>query len=574
MRCGRRRRNADHIHSWEQHVTFIEFTQLREAAGPEVARGRHHAVPTQRIRPNLRTADHPTLPRIPAQSLRPAANTGPATPTRVDPSAVDAPLARAAAAVPAGDTVAGDWRVRFTQAAIGVDLLAAGLAIVPTALAHSGGSRAGEFSPAWFAMPLLWVTIVASHRTYERRFVGVGTDEFVRILRAGLTLLAVIAIAAYVVGTDPTPGDLMVAVPTTVALDLLGRCALRAWLHRQRAQGRCVQRTLLVGSAGSIPAAVTWLSADRTHGMAVVGGWATDPAPPVAGSDTDADEENSFSDAELAGLVDAVREYGAELVAALPSARLSGTALRRLAWSLEPTAAELVVSPGLIEVVGARLSVRPVANSPMLHVSQAKLSGPARVTKATFDRAGATIGLILITPVLIGIAVWIWAGDRRSPIFRQTRVGRGGREFTLYKFRTMVPDAEHIKVDLADQNETDGLLFKMRSDPRVTAAGRCLRRYSLDELPQLINVMAGQMSLVGPRPPLPEEVQEYADDMRRRLLVRPGLTGLWQVSGRSDLSWAESVRLDLRYVENWSLGFDLLILWRTARAVIGRSGAY
>jgi lipopolysaccharide/colanic/teichoic acid biosynthesis glycosyltransferase len=191
-----------------------------------------------------------------------------------------------------------------------------------------------------------------------------------------------------------------------------------------------------------------------------------------------------------------------------------------------------------------------------------------------FDRSAAFFGLLLISPMLVLIALRIWAHDRHNPFFRQNRVGLNGREFGMWKFRTMVVNAEALKGGLAAQNQASGPLFKMAHDPRITPIGRKLRRYSLDELPQLFNVMLGQMSLVGPRPPLADEVRAYGNDMRRRLLVKPGMTGLWQVSGRSDLSWVEAELLDLRYVENWSLGHDFQILWRTIRAVTKGSGAY
>jgi exopolysaccharide biosynthesis polyprenyl glycosylphosphotransferase len=213
-----------------------------------------------------------------------------------------------------------------------------------------------------------------------------------------------------------------------------------------------------------------------------------------------------------------------------------------------------------------------VTGLPLLHVEQPRFSGGRRIVKATFDRVVALTAIVLLAPVLIGIALAIRITTRGPALFRQQRIGRDGTPFTMYKFRSMVIDAE----DLRDQldSERDGPMFKVRADPRVTGVGRWLRRYSLDELPQLFNVLNGSMSLVGPRPPLPGEVATYDGDVHRRLLVRPGVTGLWQVSGRADLSWDESVRLDLRYVDNWSLAADLLILWKTGRAVLQGSGAY
>ena len=233
-----------------------------------------------------------------------------------------------------------------------------------------------------------------------------------------------------------------------------------------------------------------------------------------------------------------------------------------------------MVAPSLVEVAGPRLSIRPVSGLPLLQVEQPQFTGARRFVKATFDRALSSLALILLSPLLLAIGVAVRLTSSGPALFRQERVGRNGRTFTMVKFRTMVVDAEAQRGELLSQSDRDGLMFKMRSDPRITKVGALLRRYSLDELPQLINVVRGDMSLVGPRPPLPAEVAEYPADVRRRLLVHPGLTGLWQVSGRADLPWEESVRLDLRYVDNWSLAADLLILWKTARAVLSGSGAY
>jgi exopolysaccharide biosynthesis polyprenyl glycosylphosphotransferase len=228
-----------------------------------------------------------------------------------------------------------------------------------------------------------------------------------------------------------------------------------------------------------------------------------------------------------------------------------------------------------MEVAGPRLHIRPFTGLPLLHVEEPEFSGARRVVKGAVDKTIAAFALVMFAPLLFAIGLAIRVTSSGPAIFRQTRIGKDGREFTMFKFRTMVNDAEARRAELVGQNErAEGLLFKIKQDPRVTPVGRVLRKLSLDELPQLMNVLGGSMSLVGPRPPLPEEVALYEDDVRRRLLVKPGLTGLWQISGRSDLTWDESVRLDLRYVENWSLTLDLMILWKTAFAVVRSAGAY
>ncbi len=273
-------------------------------------------------------------------------------------------------------------------------------------------------------------------------------------------------------------------------------------------------------------------------------------------------------------VVDVLRRERADTVAVGAWSSYSQVDLRRLGWQLEGTGADLLVAPSLTDVAGPRISFRPVSGLSLIHVEQPQFRGVRRVMKGLFDRSVA-LGLLVVAAVpMLAIAAIVRATSTGLALFRQTRVGLDGRHFTMLKFRSMRVTAEEELQGLLDRNEKDGVLFKMRDDPRVTPIGTWLRRFSLDELPQLVNVLRGDMSLVGPRPPLPREVEQYGDDVRRRLLVKPGITGLWQVKGRSDLSWEESVRLDLYYVENWSPALDAQILWRTASAVLASRGAY
>jgi exopolysaccharide biosynthesis polyprenyl glycosylphosphotransferase len=273
-------------------------------------------------------------------------------------------------------------------------------------------------------------------------------------------------------------------------------------------------------------------------------------------------------------IIDALRTTGADTVAVGAWSDLTQAGLRRLSWELEGSGVDLVVAPALTDVAGPRIHIRPVSGLPLLHVEEPEFSGVRRLLKGSVDRGGAIAALVVLLPLFLALAVWVRLSSRGPALFRQERIGTDGKPFTMYKFRSMYVDAEQRLADLRALNEGDGVLFKMKDDPRITPAGKWLRRFSLDELPQLINVAIGTMSLVGPRPPLQSEVSQYENDVRRRLLVKPGLTGLWQISGRSDLSWEESVRLDLHYVENWSLALDLVILWKTAFAVLSRKGAY
>jgi exopolysaccharide biosynthesis polyprenyl glycosylphosphotransferase len=248
--------------------------------------------------------------------------------------------------------------------------------------------------------------------------------------------------------------------------------------------------------------------------------------------------------------------------------------LKRLGWDLEGAGVDLIVAPALTDVAGPRVHIRPVSGLQLLYVEQPEFTGPTWAMKEAFDRALAALALLVLSPLLVLIAASIRLTSTGPVIFRQVRVGRNGEVFTVYKFRTMVVGAETHLEALWEISEGNGVLFKLKDDPRVTRVGRFLRRLSLDELPQLWNVLVGSMSVVGPRPALPNEAERYGRSTARRLLVKPGITGLWQVSGRSDLSWEDSVRLDLYYVENWSFAGDVQILWKTLSAVVRGQGAY
>jgi exopolysaccharide biosynthesis polyprenyl glycosylphosphotransferase len=324
-----------------------------------------------------------------------------------------------------------------------------------------------------------------------------------------------------------------------------------------------------VGHRNAVAALDEQIEREAYHGLRVIGCCLPD------GRDTVGDAFQGLP--VLGGLdevADAVRQYEVDTVAVLPCPELDGPALRRLGWALEDTEAELLLAPAVTEIVGSRVRIRPVSGLPLLHMERPELRGVRRLTKNLFDGSAALAGLLVLAPALLGIAALVKLTSRGPVFYRQERVGRDGRVFSMLKFRSMVVGADRLVEDLAADSDGNGVLFKRRADPRVTPVGRVLRRYSLDELPQLVNVLRGEMSLVGPRPPLQREVEQYGFDMHRRFLVKPGLTGLWQVSGRSDLSWDDSVRIDVRYVENWSLTFDFMILWKTVGAVVRGSGAY
>jgi exopolysaccharide biosynthesis polyprenyl glycosylphosphotransferase len=417
------------------------------------------------------------------------------------------------------------------------------------------------------ALPVLWLGSVALAGGYDVRFIGTGSDEFRKVLNAGVGLTAAVAIFSYVVNVELSRAYLLIALPSVTMLDLFARYAMRKRLHKRRTAGQCMSSVVAVGHEPAVAGLITELRRDRYHGLMVVGACVAQPS-----------ECDEVAGVPVYGGLDdvsaAVRDFGADTVAVLACPEMDGIRLRGLAWELEKTGTDLCVSPALLDVAGPRTTIRPTAGLTLLHVDHPQLAGLRLLVKDLFDRCIAAAALILLFPVMILLSVMIRLSDRGPALFKQVRVGKNGHAFRIYKFRTMVVDAEERRDQLLGSNDTDGVLFKLRKDPRVTPIGVHLRRWSLDELPQLFNILLGHMSLVGPRPALPDEAARYADHVRRRLVVKPGLTGLWQVNGRSDLSWDESIRLDLRYVENWSFALDLQIMWKTFSALLRRSGAY
>lgn len=461
------------------------------------------------------------------------------------------------------------WTKRYLRKAAIADAccgLAAGLLAFEV---RFGGDTTGAAAYFWLALllPVLWLGTLVLAGAYDARFIGVGTDEFRRVVNAGIFLTAAVAIIAYASKTEVARGYVVVSLPSMTAFDLLARYVLRKRLHRMRELGSCMRRVVVVGHPDVIGDLAKVLRRDTYHGLYVV-------AACVLGPDCPKMIDGIPAVGGLGNVMTVVQRMGADTVAVLACPEMSGARLRDLAWALEKSGTDLCVAPALLDVAGPRTTIRPTAGLPLLHMDHPEFSGVPRLIKSAFDRALAICALTLLLPFLIAIAVAIRLDDGGPAFFRQVRVGKDGQPFTLYKFRTMVVGADLLRADLIALNDSDGLLFKMRKDPRITPVGGSLRRHSLDELPQLINVLRGDMSLVGPRPALPGEAEAYGNHVRRRLAVKPGITGLWQVNGRSDLPWDEAVRLDVRYVENWSFVLDLQILWKTWSAVTNSKGAY
>jgi exopolysaccharide biosynthesis polyprenyl glycosylphosphotransferase len=459
------------------------------------------------------------------------------------------------------------WERYYLRRAALADFACAIIGVFAAAQLRFGNDVTGTYIALSLALPMLWICALWMTGGYDVRFIGTGSDEYRKVLNAGVGLTAAIALFSYAINLELSRGYVLIALPTTTLLDLVTRFTIRKQLHRQRDAGRCLLSVVAVGHVVAVGDLVKELGRDRYHGLTVVGACVAHPSEcdevvgvPVYGG--------------LDDVAAAVRAFGADTVAVLACPEMDGIKLRSLAWELEKTDTDLCVSPALLDVAGPRTTIRPTAGLTLLHVDHPQLSGLPLLLKDLLDRCVAAVVLILLAPLMVALGLAIRLSDGGPALFKQIRVGKDGRVFSIYKFRTMVVDAEQCKAQLLANSDTDGILFKLRRDPRVTAMGARLRRWSIDELPQLVNVFLGDMSLVGPRPAVPDEVAHYPEHVHRRLVVKPGLTGLWQVNGRSDLSWDESVRLDLRYVENWSFALDLQILWKTASALWHGSGAY
>jgi exopolysaccharide biosynthesis polyprenyl glycosylphosphotransferase len=413
---------------------------------------------------------------------------------------------------------------------------------------------------------LTWLALLALQGAYSVQSLGAGTAEYRAVAMASVMAAGLVGLGCYMFKIPLSRGFLLLTFLVGLPLLLLAHFVVRRFMHRMRARGRLVHRVVAVGGASGISEVVSVLEREKYLGYQVIGA--------CAPRNVDAEEVP----VPLFGGPGDIRriciEEGADTVLVARGGYNTAGELRRIAWALEGAGVELVVVPSLTDVAGPRIRMRPVAGLPLIHLQEPQAGEAGGLGKRTFDIAVASVVLLLLSPVMLVLALLVKRGDGGPVLFRQPRVGRAGETFDMLKFRTMVVDAEARKAELVAYNEGAGVLFKMREDPRITPIGRVLRRYSLDELPQLLNVLKGDMSLVGPRPPLQDEVDRYHDDMRRRLLVRPGITGLWQVSGRSELSWDESVRLDLYYVDNWSMLSDVVIMAKTVRAVVGSSGAY
>ncbi|MFD8734482.1 sugar transferase [Streptomyces sp. NPDC059618] len=482
------------------------------------------------------------------------------------------PSARGRLADGAINEPATDWEQRYRRTVITSDMVAT--AFVVASIGNFFGARdAANWHEKWgilaFGTELLVLGALAVSRSWAPAVLGQGAEEFRRLGRSLFAATVVLALGGIALTSRNIKLWIFVAIPAIAIVTMTTRYLLRLWLHKQRKQGRCLRPVLAAGSPATVRDLVT-----RTRKFPHLG-WRVEAVCTTDGHGLDGDQLDGVPVVgRLSDVAGHVHRDGYRVVAVTPDPHWSPDKLQRLAWNLEGSDAEMVVAPVLMEVAGPRLHVDAVLGIPLLRVSMPAFTGGRRAVKVVVDRLGAAVLLLLFAPLMVFVGLLVLMDSRGGAFYRQRRVGKNGREFTILKFRTMVSGAHKARAELAELDEGAGLLFKVRHDPRVTRVGAVLRRYSIDELPQLFNVLTGSMSLVGPRPPLPEESAAYGPDIRRRLLVKPGLTGLWQISGRSDLSWEEAVRLDLRYVEDWSLALDTVILWKTLRAVLYGQGAY
>lgn len=427
--------------------------------------------------------------------------------------------------------------------------------------------------PYWFvslAIAGLWLVMLAWTRSREARILGHGPQEFQRVVSASWYTFAFVAIVGFLTQWQISRGYLLFALPLgTIAL-LVYRAAWRAWIHAQRDAGQLQAQVLVVGPWRTSEEMIRRLRSSRRAGLNVIGLC----LPPTSSGELSED----LQDVPVLGVInDSVaiaQRIGAEYLLLTGNDDLSLSESRHLGWELEGTGIGLIVAPAIMDIAGPRVVMSPVEGLPLLHVDPPTFSGRKYYLKAVSDKVLASIFLFVAAIPMLVIAFAVKISSHGAVLFRQTRVGLDLRPFNMLKFRSMYVDAEQRLDELRASSDGNDVLFKLKDDPRVTSVGRVIRRFSLDELPQLFNVLKGDMSLVGPRPPLPSEVKLWEDDVARRQLVKPGITGLWQVSGRSDLTWDESVRLDLYYTENWSLGGDLLIVLRTVFAIFSARGAY
>lgn len=456
------------------------------------------------------------------------------------------------------------WQRRYARLVLAIDTIVVVVAVFGSQLFWLGphsvdvASSPLDYTTLSLVLSVAWLAALTVWGTRHPRVIGYGVTEYRVTLAASFQLFGALAIVAYLAGADVSRGYFLLSLPIGTTALLTGRAVCRLWLRNRRRHGVMNARVILVGAADENARVAAELARQPGAGLQVVG------IHELAG-----DAATAWDDAQAASLRRLLTDLRADSVLISGGAQLEARDIRRIGWSLDPGQQHLIVALNLTDVAGPRLHTRPVAGLPLVHIETPQFSATQRLLKRAFDIVGAATLLLALSPVFLVLALLVRASGPGPVFYRQERVGQGGTHFGMMKFRSMIDGADAtLQALLAEQGREGTPLFKVVDDPRITPIGRWLRKYSLDELPQLLNVLAGQMSLVGPRPQRDAEVEFYDDDAHRRLMVRPGMSGLWQVSGRSALAWDDAIRLDLFYVENWSLVGDLTILARTFKAVL------
>ena len=494
-------------------------------------------------------------------------------------AAPPAPSGLSAGATVRRRVLGAPWEQGLPRLVLLVDVLAVVLATFLSAELRFGaaglepipGLDAVNYGIISVVLSVLWVLTLGVEGARDIRILSVGAEEYKRVLRATLHLFGVVAIVAFASGLEVARGYIALALPLGVLLLLIGRFVVRGWVARRRQAGAFRRRLLLVGGPRAVQHVFDALDSEAGAGYAPVAALLPGYKPRAAGWLPVPVRTDVEGVAEVVAQVEALEVDAVVITSGHP---FVPSDVRQLGWELQERGVSLIMAPALLDVAGPRLHTQPLAGLPLIHLSTPRLAPGKAFTKRAFDLVAACLGLVVISPLLLAVAIAVKATDGGPVLFRQERIGLGGVPFTMLKFRSMVADAEEVKAQLESDSGEGNVLFKMKEDPRITKVGKVIRRTSIDELPQLVNVLKGDMSLVGPRPHLAHEVEQYEEHVHRRFLVQPGITGLWQVSGRSDLPWEEAVRLDLYYVENWSILGDLVILGRTVKAVIAADGAY
>jgi exopolysaccharide biosynthesis polyprenyl glycosylphosphotransferase len=468
------------------------------------------------------------------------------------------------------------WQRAYARWLVGTDLTAVLLALGLAQIIRFGDWSGTVYLDVSAGIAIAWMTALWINRSRSERVIGAGAEEYRRVWQGTFSVFGGVAIFCLLFKVQIARGYLLVALPIGLMFLIAFRWIARRLIARARVQqGLFITRVLAVGNIAAVRDLATALAREPWSGFEVVGAF----IPGSGGQrmikvDGVAEVATFGSESSVIG---AVAATNCQAVAVTTTEQLDARWIRDLSWELERVDIDLLVSPGVVDIAGPRLHMRPVATGmPLVHVEKPRYHGAKRFQKRLFDIVFSSLILLIGSPLLLAIALAVKLTSEGPVFYRQQRIGLDGEPFMMLKFRTMIDGADGLCQDIANLDLVGSPrdAFKFVDDPRVTPVGRLLRKYSLDELPQFINVLRREMSIVGPRPQVDREVEAYDDNAKRRLLVRPGITGLWQVSGRSNLSWEDSVRLDLYYVENWSIMADMVIAIRTAKAVLSHTGAY